>query len=128
MRGEFAEDRYKFVASLQLDGKHICSSGLFQVNLLLTTGECAWCIEYGMKNEKLSGSAVLGHSNLKKGQRVDILKFAHNPRFKICNAARVNNFHDFAVILVGWLKGSNNMIELIGNWAKAYYYSTQKID
>ena len=76
--GNLAEEgKHKYMASLQLNGKHICSSSMFQVGLLLTTGFCACEIGEGIQLKHEKATAVLSASNLKIGQRIDILKLGY---------------------------------------------------
>ena len=65
------------MASLQLSGNHVCSSGIFQKGFLLTTSECAWHIGYGIVERFQKATAVLGGLDLKTGQRIDIYKVAY---------------------------------------------------
>ena len=37
-----SQEQHTYIASLQLNDKHICSSGLFQEGFLLTSGTCAY--------------------------------------------------------------------------------------
>ena len=92
---------HDYMASLQLDGKHICSSGLFKVGFLLTTGECAWNIENGMTHEHKKATAVLGNNNLRDGQKIDILKIVLHPQFRINYPSRSNNYCDYGIAMVG---------------------------
>ena len=102
---------YKYMASLQLDGKHICSSGIIQEGFLLTTGECAWHIKDGMDFEKKKGTAVLGSSNLEEGQKIDIIKIAVNVRFLSGAPFTINKPYDFGIIMVCQYKIFDSMIE-----------------
>ena len=65
------------MASLQLNGSHICSSSMFQKGFLISTGECAWHIGNGIQKRMQRATAVVGHFDLKKGQRINILKVAY---------------------------------------------------
>ena len=95
---------HKYMASLQLENVHICSSALIKEGFVVTTGECALFIETGKHQRGQKAIAVLGDSNLSKGQRVEIEKIAFHPRFKSCFPARLNNYWDLAVIKVGdWI-------------------------
>ena len=89
------------MASLQIDGKHICSSAIFKWDLLLTTGVCAWHIGNAMKKESKKCTAVFGNSNLKNGQRVDILEVANHPRFMFDDYTNLNKHLDIGVVMVG---------------------------
>ena len=91
---------YKYIASLQLDKQHICSSGLFKKGFLLTTAECSWRIENGMRHKGQTATAVLGDINLQKGKRVRILKAAYSEYFIIHDPLYLNNFRDLGVIMV----------------------------
>ena len=71
------------MASLQLDSKHICSSGMFQTGYLLTTLDCALLIEKGILIKMNKGTAVLGSSKLTTGQRVDIERIRYTSQGKI---------------------------------------------
>ena len=99
MKGEPANDEYKSMASLQLDGKHICSSGIFHEGFLATTGQCAWNIKYGMLDYR-KATAVLGESDLKKGQRVTIVKVTYDSRFEMSNERHRNSNFDLGVVKV----------------------------
>ena len=93
--------QYQYTASLQLDGKHICSSGLFKKGLLLTTGVCAWYIKFGIEKERQKGTAVIGNENLEKGQRINVLSVRHHSRFVFNDSSILDNYLDFGVIKVG---------------------------
>ena len=71
------QEKHTYIASLQLNGKHICSSGLFQEGFLLTTGKCALNILNSMIKKRQTGTALLGGSDLKTGQRVVILDISY---------------------------------------------------
>ena len=90
----------KYMASLQLDGRHICSAGVFKKHFLLTTADCVWYIEHSTKETKQKATAVLGDINLKNGQRVDIVRMAYHPRFKSDAQFCSNNFCDFGIVMV----------------------------
>ena len=68
---------YTYVTSLQLNGSHVCSSGLFKKGFLLTTIECAQIIGIGIEEKLQKATAVLGDSSLRTRQRVDIVKIAY---------------------------------------------------
>ena len=94
------QGEHKCMASLQLDGKHICGSGMFRKGLLLTTGECTWHIKNNLNRSTKKATAVLGNTNLKKGQRIDIIEAVHHPRFLIDDNKYLNNFCDFGIVRV----------------------------
>ena len=71
------EDEHTYIASLQLNGEHVCNSVLFQKDFLLTAGACASRVLVGMIKENKTGTAVLGNSNLRKGERAIILEITH---------------------------------------------------
>ena len=62
------EGEYTFVVSLQLNGVHICSSGIFQKGFLLTLRSCASYMLNCMNKKMKTATAVFGNSDLKKGQ------------------------------------------------------------
>ena len=101
MRGKPANQKHTYVASLQLNGQHICSSGLFQEGFLLTTGACALYLIHGMTLNNETGTAVLGNSNLKKGQRVLILE--------ISQASTMGIDDDFGVVMVSLFDSFDNL-------------------
>ena len=72
---------HKYLASLQLNGKHICSSGLFKEGFLLTTSECASYIGHGIQKCNQSATAVFGDE--KTEQRINILKVAYFSTYKL---------------------------------------------
>ena len=125
--GETAEiENTKYMASLQLDDEHICSAGLFKKGFLITLGQCGWFIENGVKTKNQKGTAVLGNENLEDGQKVNILKIAYHPRFRMYNSARLNNVYDFAVIMVGRFKSLGSMIKSSLNCPKAFLQPLKK--
>ena len=65
------------MASLQLNGHHVCSSALFKKGFLITAGECARYIAQRVKQGKQKHTAVLGDRDLRAGQRVNVLKLAY---------------------------------------------------
>ena len=93
------------MASLQLNKEHICSSGIFQVGFLLTTGDCAWYIGKGIQKYRKRATAVLTGLNLKSGQRVDIFKVAYYPNFEDYES-------EFGIVMVSRLKIFNVAIEV----------------
>ena len=88
------------MASLQLNGLHICSSGMFQNGFLLTTNICAWYIGEGIEEDLQRGTAVLGNSDLKIGQKINIFKIAYVTEF-YTSSRRPRNDHDVGLIMVG---------------------------
>ena len=88
------------MASLQLNNTHICSSGMFQKNFLITIALCAWHIAYAMDNKNQKATAVLGNINLKNGQRVNILKIAYQSSCKIFGSTRPSSDYDVGVVMV----------------------------
>ena len=98
IKGKFSERaEYNSIASLQVDGKHICSSGLFKKGFLLTAGECAIYIEDCAVLEKQKATAVIGDMHLNKGKRIDIVGYAHFTKHGVYD-------NDIGVIMVGWMK------------------------
>ena len=93
-------EEYKHVASLQLNGSHICSSGLFKERFLLTTGECAWYMGVGIKDRKEKGTAVFGALYLKDGQRINIFKVAYLDGSEFFDTMRVKNNYEIGVVMV----------------------------
>ena len=92
--------KYNHVASLQLNDSHICSSGLFKERLLLTTGECAWYMGVGMKDNKEKGTAVFGDLDSKDGQRINIFKVAYLDEIKFINTMNMKYNYEIGVVLV----------------------------
>ena len=88
------------MGSLQLNGSHICSSCLYKEDILLTTGQCAWQIENGMKHKDQKATVVFSHPSWEFAQRIDIWRIAFHPRFRINNESRLHNYCDLAVIQV----------------------------
>ena len=78
-----AKQKHKYIASLQLNGVHICSSGFFQEGFLLTTGTCAYNMLKGMTKEGQAATALLGDSDLEKGRRVVILDVSYTSKKKL---------------------------------------------
>ena len=62
------EGEYTFLVSLQLNGVHICSSGIFQKGFLLTLRSCASYMLNCMNKQMKTATAVFGNSDLKKKQ------------------------------------------------------------
>ena len=93
------EKQYTFVASLQLNGDHICSSGLFQKDFLLTTGNCAIVLLNGMTKKNKTGTAVIGDSSLKKGQRVIILNVAYSKNDAFIGVVMVSSLEGFSFVI-----------------------------
>ena len=82
------------MASLQLNGSHVCSSSLFQKGFLLTTMQCALHIGYGIKQKRQKCTAVLGNTNLKNGEIILISKIAYYNNFG-------NDDVDIGIVMVG---------------------------
>ena len=61
-------NEYLFIASLQINYIHVCCAGMFQLGFLITEVECA--IE--IREEQKAAYAVMGHFELKKGERLQI--------------------------------------------------------
>ena len=95
-------EEHKYTVSLQLDGSHICGSGLFQKGFLLTTALCAWYIGIGIQKEMKRATAVLGDVNLRKGQRIYILKVAYQCVCSFGSSCPIRDY-DIGVIMVGSL-------------------------
>ena len=89
---------YTFIASLQLNEVHICTSGFFQRGFLLTTKSCGIHMLDGMTKKHKTGTAVIGNFNLKQGQRTIILEILY-PSIKYKQES-------VAVVMVGPLKNS----------------------
>ena len=85
------------MASLQLNGYHVCSSVLFKQGFLLTAGDCSRYIARHMNQGKKKHTAVLGDRDLKAGQRVNVLKLAHIDR-------SVSYQDDIGMVMVGQSK------------------------
>ena len=92
--------QHKYMASLQLNGSHICSSGMFQKGFLLTIGSCAWSIGHSVKKKLHKATAVLGDSSLQKGQRVNILKIAYMAISELHDAMPLKSDYESGVIMV----------------------------
>ena len=118
LNGIPAEEEYKYLASLQLDGKHICSSGLFKEGYLLTSGDCAWFIGESIKNGRQRATAVLGNLNLQKGQRIDVKIISYFKEVGIDYATRPNSNYEVGVIMVCKLKSIYSMIILNSYFAE----------
>ena len=58
---------------------------MFQEGFLLTTGKCARKMLNSMIKERQTGTALLGGSDLKKGQRVVILDVSYTSKKKLDN-------------------------------------------
>ena len=102
------KNEYKYMASLQLNGKHICSSSLFQVGFLLTSNNCARHIGYTIQKKRQKGTAVLGDVKLKNAQRIFILSIAFYEESKPFD-------EDVGVIMVNQLKNFDFEIPLFMN-------------
>ena len=99
--GELPHDEeYKYTVSLQLDGSHVCGSGLFQKGFLITTASCASYIGIGIQKKMKRATAVLGDVNLKKGQRIYILKLAYQTTTAFGSICGISDY-DVGVIMVG---------------------------
>ena len=116
INGVRGAEENRHIASLQLNNIHICSSGLFAVDYLLTTGKCAWHIENGMQKKFQKGTAVVGNTDLRRGQRINIFKVGYHHRFQIYNLLRLNNIYDVGVIRVSQLKSFSFVIKSLGNY------------
>ena len=90
-------EEYKYIASLQLNGFHICNSGMFREGFLLTTGDCAHNIGKGIQMKQQRATAVLANPNLKDGQRINILKIAYYSTYSTYE-------FEIGVIMVGVLQ------------------------
>ena len=111
LKGVLANDNHKYVVSLQLDGKHICSSGLFQEGYLLTTGQCAVHIDRSMEKKMRLGTAVLGDANLKEGKVINIIKIAYLPRFYTFYPMYTDTVCDIGIVKVSYLRGYKFVIK-----------------
>ena len=105
------QEEYKHVASLQLNDSHICSSGLFKERFLLTTGECAWYMGVGMKDNKEKGTAVFGDLDSKDGQRINIFKVAYHDEIKITNTMSMKYNYEIGVVMVSSLSNFKYLIK-----------------
>ena len=65
------------MASLQLNGHHVCSSALIKKGFLLTAGQCLRYIGQRIRIHHQKNSAVLGDRDLRSGQRINVLKLAY---------------------------------------------------
>ena len=70
------EEEHTYLASLQLNEDHVCSSSLFKEGFLLTTKPCGSHLLDGMTKKNKTGTAVLGNFNFKTGQRIIILEIS----------------------------------------------------
>ena len=106
---------HKYMASLQLNGSHICGSSMFQRKFLITTALCAWFIGKSIEKKKEKATAVLGNSNLLRGQRVFICKIAYLTSFGMSISTRPFDDYDIGVVMVSRLKNFNySIITIIG--------------
>ena len=97
INAEAKEDgKHLYMASLQKNDMHICSSGIFRKGFLISTAHCAGLIEYAI-NTNESVSAVLGHDNLDKGMRYDILGVKLHQKY--LNGVKFYNY-DIGVVMV----------------------------
>ena len=98
LNGFIAErGKHQYVASLQLNKYHVCSSAMIQLGFLLTTGYCAWYIGNGIEMELKKATAVFTHLSLKEGQRIYISKIAYWSTHVIYD-------WELGVVMVGHLK------------------------
>ena len=95
------EGEQNYMASLQLNGSHICSSGFYKKGFLITSALCAWHIGVGIQKEMKRATAVLGDVNLKNGQRVNILKIAYYTQWHVDKSNPPTNEYDSGVVMVG---------------------------
>ena len=71
------EEEHTYIASLQLNDDHICSSVLFQEGFLLTTGPCAISMFNGIIKQNKTGNALFRNSNSRTWQKSEILRVAY---------------------------------------------------
>ena len=92
------------MASVQLNSRHICTSGIIFEDLLITAAQCTCYIEEKMAKSQ-HGSAVLGHVDLNKGDRYDIQDVKHHENYSCKNMGIRRNkekmHYDVGIILVG---------------------------
>ena len=88
---------HKYVASLQLNKYHVCSSTMIQLGFLLTTGYCAWYIGNGIEMELKKATAVFTHLSLNEGHRIYISKIAYYSTYIIRE-------WELGIVMVGHLK------------------------
>ena len=113
LNGELAKKGgHRYMASLQLNEKHICSSGIFQTGFLLTTGHCAFNMGQGIETSQKKGTAVLADLNLKNGQRIDIFKVAYFSSYELYD-------FEIGVIMVDRFNIANFVLKAIRN---RYWY------
>ena len=108
---------HKYMASLQLNDSHICSSSMFKRGFLLTANICAWYIGDNIRNKLKKGTAVLGNLNLKKGLRVNILKLAYYTIIGLDDGIRTRRINDVGIIMVCLLQSFDLMLKLIKDCA-----------
>ena len=89
--------KHHYIASLQLNKYHVCSSTMIQLGFLLTTGYCAWYIGNGIKMKLKRATAVFTHLSLIEGHRIYISKVAYYSTYIIRE-------WELGIVMVGHLK------------------------
>ena len=102
------EGKHKYMASLQLNGDHICSSSMFQVGLLVTTALCAWSLGQGIQRKLERATAVFSDFDLQTGQRIDIFKIAYYSTYH-------RQEYEIGIVKVGQLNSFGFLITSIDN-------------
>ena len=86
------------MASLQVNLKHICSSGIISVRHLLSTAECVIYIQDNGGINFANASAVFGNINLVYGTKLKILLVKHHSLFDSSSSMPAN--YDVGLVLV----------------------------
>ena len=67
----------------------------------MTTSLCAWFVGNGIEKNNQRATAVIGNSNLQKGQRINILKVAYPSVCDIYGAKCPRHDYDVGIVMVG---------------------------
>ena len=99
------EGTHEYMASLQLEGHHICSSGIIADNLLISSGQCVEYIESKIKHTAKLAWALLGHVELNKGERYDIQNLMYHPSYihvHYLTKVKTRDYdYDVGIVMVG---------------------------
>ena len=103
------------MASLQLDGKHICSASMFEIGFLLSSANCVRYIR-GQRHI-LKDTAVIGSSCLLEGVRYDIIDLIVHPQFNFSSAPPKHGNFDVGVVMV------SQLVTLLSNTRRALIFN-----